>query len=295
MLGATAKPRYSVRTMKSTHVSGDAAVDRLRDALAPLRQQLLTHPLYHAIETRDDLARFMELHVFAVWDFMSLLKRLQRDLTGVGVPWLPPRNAACARLINELVLAEESDLLPGRATPTSHFELYVEAMHEVGASPHRVRELLAALAHGSWHAALAVVPDGARPFVTLTLTTAVERPLHEVAASFLFGREDPIPGMFGRIVESIEEAGMRCPTLRSYLERHIALDENTHAPLALKMLRELCGDDADRWREAESAARRAIEARLALWDAASALRRSDRFSQTAALEPPSAKSSTPLM
>jgi hypothetical protein len=252
--------------MAKMPVSRDAAVDRLRDALAPLREQLFAHRLYGAIETREELARFMELHVFAVWDFMSLLKRLQRDLTSVAIPWVPPRNAACARLINELVLAEESDLLPGRATPISHFELYIEAMNEVGANPYLVRELLATLSDGSWRSSLAVVPDGARPFVALTLTTAVERPLHEVAASFLFGREDPIPGMFRRIVQSIE--GTDSPILRSYLERHIALDENMHAPLAWEMLRELCGDDAQRWREAESAARRAIEARLALWDAA---------------------------
>jgi hypothetical protein len=258
--------------MKSTPTSKDAATDHLRDALAPLRERLLTHRLYDAIETRQELARFMELHVFAVWDFMSLLKRLQRDLTGVGVPWLPPRNPMCARLINELVLAEESDLIPGRTAPISHFELYVEAMDEVGANSHRVRELLAILAHGSsWRAALAAVPESARPFVTLTLTTAFESPLHEVAASFLFGREDPIPGMFRRIVQSVEGAGMHCPTLRSYLDRHIALDENTHAPLALEMLRGLCGENGERWHEAESAARRAIEARLALWDAAAVI------------------------
>jgi hypothetical protein len=258
--------------MTSTLAFRDAAAERLRAALSPLREQLLAHRLYDVIQTREQLAGFMELHVFAVWDFMSLLKRLQRELTGVGVPWQPPRHAGCARLINELVLAEESDLVPGRAAPSSHFELYLDAMEEVGASSHRVRELLATLAGGSWRAALAVVPDGARPFVTLTLTTAIERPLHEVAASFLFGREDPIPSMFRRIVQSIagagEGAGLRWPTLRDYLDRHIALDENTHAPLALEMLRELCGDDPVRWHEAGSAARLAIAARIALWDAA---------------------------
>lgn len=83
--------------------------------------------MYERLQTLPDLRCFMEHHVFAVWDFMSLLKVLQRELTCTAVPWVPTANAPARRLVNEIVLEEESDL-DSEGRPTSHFELYVRAM-----------------------------------------------------------------------------------------------------------------------------------------------------------------------
>src|SRR5690349_11101510 len=99
----------------------------LQQQLAPTRQLLLNNGLYDSMQSLPDLRRFMEHHVYAVWDFMSLLKALQRELTCVQVPWVPGARPALRRLINEIVLEEESDVdLQGQSI--SHFELYVRAM-----------------------------------------------------------------------------------------------------------------------------------------------------------------------
>ncbi len=235
---------------------------QLLAALGAARAALLSHPVYGAVADLPRLRIFMRSHVFAVWDFMSLLKTLQRRLTCVTAPWFPPEDRVAARLINEIVLAEESDeLAPG--VFASHFELYIEAMDELGADAGPVLALLTGLRAGEpVEVVLArlAVPEQTRRFVATTLATCA-RPVEEVAASFLLGREDLIPDMFERLLPALP-AGR----LRLYVERHIALDGDSHGPLGAQLLRRLCGEDPDRWAAATARARQAIAARHALWD-----------------------------
>jgi hypothetical protein len=100
-------------------------IEKLKEEITPLRSQLIGHPLYAKIKTIDHLNVFMEHHVFAVWDFMSLLKSLQRNLTCVNLPWVPVGNPQTRYLINEIVLGEESDV-DEQGLRTSHFELYLD-------------------------------------------------------------------------------------------------------------------------------------------------------------------------
>ncbi len=245
------------------------SIQYLQQAVEPARQQLLNNGLYRRLETLTDLRRFMEHHVFAVWDFMSLLKALQRDLTCVRVPWTPTPNPATRRLINEIVLGEESDVdLKGR--PTSHFELYVQAMEECGANTAPIRKLVAAVAAGRTVAQAlteAQAPASVREFVETTFDIIDSDMPHAVAAAFTFGREDLIPAMFRQLVGELRD---RFPgqldTFVYYLDRHIELDEEVHAPLVEQMVRELCGDDPTRWQECQQVAVRCLEARMVLWD-----------------------------
>jgi hypothetical protein len=243
-------------------------LETLEQKLQPLYAKLASHSLYRSIRTIADLRTFMEAHIFAVWDFMSLLKALQRGLTCVDVPWLPSATPESRRLINEIVLGEESDIYLGRHV--SHFELYRIAMEKCGASTVAIDRLLFALRDGAdLHEAVrgSHAPDEAKGFVRDTFHVITEGRLHSIAAAFTFGREDLIPDMFKGFVRDLNrDLAGDLDTFIWYLERHIEVDGEEHGPMALRMISELCGDDAERWREAEAAAFFALESRLRLWD-----------------------------
>ena len=249
-------------------VQQSEALQRMAERLRPLYLRLADHDLYRSFETIEDLHVFMESHVFAVWDFMSLLKTLQRGLTCVDVPWVPSRFPMSRRLVNEIVLGEESDLYGTR--PVSHFELYLSAMRECGASTLAIESLITRLQEGAvWSLALAMsgAPEPAYRFVQSTFATIEGGKLHAIAAAFTFGREDLIPDMFrGFIRDQDARLSGRLGTLRWYLDRHIEVDGEDHGPMALQMVSELCGNDAAKWDEAAEAAELALRARIALWD-----------------------------
>ncbi len=215
----------------------------------------------------EDLRIFMETHVFAVWDFMSLLKSLQQSLTSVTVPWVPSRYATSRRLINEIVLGEESDAYEDGFI--SHFELYLAAMEECGANTEPILRLLEALQNGqTLNAALAnqVIPAAAREFVLATFATIRPEQPHITAAAFTIGREDLIPAMFHEIVRELHRSFAGLATFEYYLQRHIEVDSDSHGPMALQMLEELCRGDEIRQQEADDAAEQALRARLKMWD-----------------------------
>lgn len=232
------------------------------------RAALLSHPIYGELKDLGTIQVFMKSHVFAVWDFMSLLKVLQRQLTCITVPWLPPKDAQVARFINEIVLGEETDEA-GEGLYLSHFELYLRAMEEVRADAGPVLQFIERVRATADFPALLKEHSGEQGVFAFLRTTfaQVEGKPHEVAAAFLFGREDIIPDMFTRIMKTLNLFyAPEYRFFRQYLERHIEVDGDHHGPLARKMLVSLCGDSAAKWQEAEHAAVTAIEARINLWD-----------------------------
>lgn len=238
-------------------------------ALDPWRARIIQHDCYRRLDSLASLRVFMAFHVFAVWNSMSLLKVLQRRLTCVDVPWAPVGDPLVRRLINEIVLAEESDEV-GPHTYLSHFELYLQAMREAGARSRPIDRVLQLMARGaSWHVALQAseIPVAARSFVQTTMGIIERGELHEVAAAFALGREDLIPANFQRRVSDLHgQHPAELSTFRYFLDRRIQLDGEPHARPALQMLAKLCGDDASKWRAAEEAARQSLAARLTLWD-----------------------------
>jgi hypothetical protein len=253
--------------------------------LADCRERLVRHRIYGLVNSAPRLRRFMESHVFAVWDFQSLLKAMQQRLTCTSLPWVPTPDPEARRLVNEIVLDEESDELPEGGS-ASHFELYLDGMRAAGADTGPIDGMIEALQAGR----LAQVeqpaatvgeivaeamrasgaPNAARDFVRKSFAVIESGSTHGIVAAFTYGREDVIPDMFRSLVSSLASRDAAWARFHWYLERHIEADDEKHAPVCRRIMARLCGDDPAKWAEASSVARECIEARIALWDAIAA-------------------------
>jgi len=244
----------------------------VKHSIQDQRNKLLSHPIYQELNDIESLRLFMEYHVFAVWDFMLLLKSLQRDLTSVDEVWTPSSNRTARRLINEIVLAEESDLDINNL-PSSHFEMYLDAMKQIGADLAPINRLVEFSVKGHSLKSLikfnvAEIGKAQQNFVTATYQILKENKLHQTAAAFTFGREDLIPDLFTEIVRDLNQRfDGELSAFVYYLDRHIELDADEHGPMADKMIAELCGHDFNKWEDAKKASQLALDARLKLWDA----------------------------
>ncbi len=243
----------------------------INESIQLQKDTLLQHPLYEKVKTIEDLHCFLESHVYAVWDFMSLLKALQSKLTCTSTPWFPSKNPETRYLINEIVLAEETDLtLDGRRQ--SHYEMYLEAMEASGANTSEIKDFLIEI--NSLHNIFVAIKKSQlhpkiKDFLDFTFKVIDEGKTHEIAAAFTFGREDLIPSMFTEILRNFQTnfPETDLSKLIYYFERHIEIDSDEHGPMAMKMISELCKTDAQKWREVQAISKLALEKRIGLWDA----------------------------
>lgn len=245
-------------------------ITQLKQSILPIRERLLQHPVYTQIKNLNGLQQFASYHVFAVWDFMSLLKSLQIGLTSVTLPWLPVGSANTRFLINEIVTGEESDI-DENGSRISHFELYKQAMIQMSASTIHIDYLISLIQNGvSIENAINKLdlPLEVKQFLNFTFDIAQDAPLHVKAAVFTFGREDLIPDMFTQLLNEIySEHPKQVSIFKYYIERHIEVDGGHHSQLATEMVAELCGNDAIKWEEATAASIKSLQMRSLLWDA----------------------------
>ena len=244
-------------------------IEELQKALEPLMGQLQRHPIYSTVNSMDELRCFMQEHAFAVWDFMSLLKYLQKELTCVHVPWKPVGSAKIRRFINEIVLGEESDIdIEGNCS--SHYEMYLAAMDQVGANRMQIDAFFKLVCSGvSVRTALkqAKIQDQTKDFVQFSMDCIDAKKPHVVAAVFAFGREDLIPDMFSRLLKELNQKHSGSfGKLKYYLDRHIEVDGDHHGPLSMQMIAELCQEDPQKWDEAKHYAKKALQHRIQLWN-----------------------------
>lgn len=246
-------------------------IETINNRIQPQKDLLLQHPLYKKVKTIEDLQCFLESHVYAVWDFMSLLKALQAKLTCTTTPWFATENPETRYLINEIVLAEETDLsIDGRHQ--SHYEMYIEAMQACNANTTGIKHFLSEV-DSLKNIFVAIKKSNLHPnikaFLDFTFRVIDEGKAHEIAAAFTFGREDLIPSMFTAILKNFQTnlPETDLSKLIYYFERHIELDADEHGPMAMKMILELCGNDPQKWSDVEEISMIALEKRIGLWDA----------------------------
>lgn len=238
--------------------------------IAPIRKQLLNHSLYGKINSPKEVRIFMQHHVYAVWDFMSLLKSLQVQLTCTSLPWHPVGNPEARYLINEILLAEETDINQN-GQRQSHYEMYLEAMQQAGIEPTQIRHLVRRASLGTDIYLLITTSDlpiSVKKFLNFTFSTIDQKKTHCTAAAFTFGRENLIAPLFKSIISTVGENFPEedLSVFKYYFDRHTELDTDKYEPMALKMIESLCGESEEKWREAEETALESLEYRLELWD-----------------------------
>jgi len=246
-------------------------ISTINQNIQEYKNQLLTHSLYEKVKTIEDLHCFLENHIYAVWDFMSLLKALQNKLTCTTTPWLPVGNPQVRYLINEIVVAEETDLAMD-GTRQSHFEMYLDAMQQCGATTSVVSEFLENVKN-TQNIFVSIKQSNLHPnvkaFLDFTFRVIEEGKAHKIASAFTFGREDLIPSMFTEILKNFQSnfPETDLSKLIYYFERHIELDADEHGPMAMQMISELCGSSETKWSEVEEVSVEALQKRIGLWDA----------------------------
>ena len=244
-------------------------VEKINNSILDYRKELLNHSLYSKIKTIDDLRNFVQTHIFAVWDFMSLLKSLQIQLTCTNTPWIPNKNSKTAYLINEIVLAEETDINQ-IGERMSHYELYLEAIKSFVADTNDIDLFLNKLNNEDIFNTInsSRIPKEVKEFLEFTFKIIEEGKPHKIAAAFTFGRENLIPSMFTAILKNFQKnfPEQDISKLIYYFERHIELDEDEHGPMALEMVTELAENDPEKWQEIEEVSIEALKKRIGLWN-----------------------------
>ncbi len=244
-------------------------IKKIEKEIYPFKEELINHKLYKNINSIDNIKTFMQMHIFAVWDFMSLVKSLQNELSCTSIPWVPKGTKLSRRLINEIVMFEESDVNENKE-PMSHFEMYLDAMKQSGADTSDIEKLIYSIKYNDDinHAySLIELSQETKDFVDFTFEIINTKELHKIAAAFTFGRENLIPDMFLNIVKEFNKKNEEnLNKFVYYLDRHIEIDSDEHGPMALSLIEDLCADDEKKWVDVLTVSKKALQCRIKLWD-----------------------------
>lgn len=232
-----------------------------------LMNRVRFHPIFSALTSREALTIFMRNHVYAVWDFMSLVKSVQSHVAPCSIPWIPHADSSVVQAINEIVLSEESDRDMHGKGSSSHFNLYLDSMRELNISVYDILIFIENVRNlGLYKTIQATCPSPALDFVSQTFKIIDSNDPLTISCWFAYGREKIIPGMFTTVLSELGVPCTQAPTFYYYLERHTELDGGAHSHFAQKLVDHFCDGDPIKISLAQQACKSAIKTRIHFWD-----------------------------
>lgn len=208
------------------------------------------HSIHQHINTKQQLQMYMEHQVFAVWANMSLLNYLKEEFTKTTNPWLPIGDPELRFLINKTNLQEETAKNYFGAHQ-SEFEIYLDAMASTGANTENITNFLRHVSHGTdifLIIAASKLPLCIKQFIKTVFDIISEDKPHKIAAAFVYSRE----GMSNlNLINSISEIEKEDKTDHKLIKYYLRLQAEKDSAPSFKILKMLCGEDMNKWRDTE--------------------------------------------
>ncbi|CAG9319831.1 unnamed protein product [Blepharisma stoltei] len=235
--------------------------------LKPLRTDLVSAYSSIKLESLPATRVYMKNFIYQAWAVISTLKALRSKLSPSTVPWYPPEDENSVRYINEILLDEETDVAGQPQQYSSHYNLFIKAMREANGFSEPMETLVTDLRQGmAWDKAFIknkdqykhIISPSTFKYVENEIGIAMNGDLHQIAGFFFLGREETVPDLFSGFVKSLNEKEVNAPLFKSYIQRHIDLDGDLHAPLGEKITQRVCKEDPKMWKEVYEAGKLGI-------------------------------------
>lgn len=228
-------------------------------------QILANHKLYERVNDELSLRLFMEHHVICVWSYNFLLREIHQELVGLIHPLNSQSQKEAIRLVSEMILEEELEEQQDGSL-LSHFEIYLEAMQDLGANISPIVSFFDLQDSGqNWQTALkhARFPTAVSRYAR-KMNRFAQAPLHEKAAALFYEGEPFIPDTFLLRIGQLGNT-VKIGRLLDYFERHIEGLRSPGFSASGRLVEILCNNDEKMSLEAEQSAEEAMKNRVELW------------------------------
>lgn len=227
-------------------------------------QILEENEIYKLIDSDEKLRLYMEQQVACVWFYQILLKNITRDILSMTRSIDCRSTKELMQISCALIMEEElDDVLDGEIT--SHLELFLESMYEVGCNMKPFLSFMESFEEGlSLEKAVeeSLFCQSTKRYLLNSLTI-LDLSLHEKASALFYEGEPYIPDDFLSYLNTYH--GEKVANLVLYYERHIEGLKKPGYSSTGRMIEILCESSSERFCEAESVAEKVMKNRISLW------------------------------